>query len=246
MKYLNTLHIFVGGHARQNNGDAGIGVCFYTDPDHVPFFEEAEYIGIETQNSSVYQAIIKALKKASDWHFNNVVVYTDNRLVVGQLGANMTARAQNIIPLHDEVKVLSTAFGDYKVKFIPGRENVRAKELAKAASLASPETITAQAIQFEVGPGITGLVLAFTPKIMIVQFKYKKGSKIPVHHHFHEQASYIVKGALKYVVADKDIIMRRGAALTIQGNSLHQLDALEDTTEIVIYSPMRADLLGLN
>lgn len=243
---MNTLHIFVGGHARQNNGDAGIGISFYTDPDHEPFFEEAEYIGIETQNSSVYRAIIKALKKAADWHFKNVVVYTDNRLVVGQLGANMTARAQNIVPLHEEVKQLTAAFDNYKVNFIPSRDNARAKELAKAASLASPETITAQAIQFEVGPGITGLVLAFTPKLMVVQFKYKKGSKIGVHQHFHEQASYIMKGSLKYVVADRDIVMRKGAALVVQGNSPHQLEALEDTTEIVTYSPMRADLLGLN
>lgn len=243
---MNTTHIFVGGHARNNNGDAGIGICFHSDPTMPPFYEDAEYIGVATQNSAVYKAILKALTRASEWHLRNVVIYTDNRLVTGQLGENMSARAQNIIPLFEDVKKLASPLDSCQVKLVPARDNKRSKELAKAASLATPEAITAQAIQFEVGPGITGLILAFTSKLMVVQFKYKKGSKIPAHQHFHEQASYLAKGTLKYLVANRDIIMRKGAALVIQGNSVHQLEALEDTTEIVIYYPMRSDLLGLN
>ncbi|MHB9095856.1 MAG: reverse transcriptase-like protein [Eubacteriales bacterium] len=243
---MDNIHIFVGGHARQNNGHAGIGLCFYTDPDNQPFYEEGEYIGIETQNSAVYRAILKALAKASGWRMKNVTIYTDNRLVVGQLIDNMSARAQNIVPLHDEVKKNASNFERCQVNFVLPGNNRRSKELARAAAIASPETITAQALQFEIQPGITGLILAFTPKLMIVQIKYKKGTKIAPHQHVHEQASYLLKGTLKYVVADQDIIMKKGAGLVVSGNALHQIEALEDTTEIVTYSPMRADLLKIS
>lgn len=243
---MDDIYIFVGGHARQNNGHAGIGLCFYTDPDNEPFYEEGEYIGLETQNSAVYRALLKALAKASAWQLKNITIYTDNRLVVGQLVDNMSARAPNIIPLYDEVKRQAADFNKFTVNYVAPKSNVRSKELARAAAIASPETITAQALQFEIGPGITGLILAFTPKMMIVQFKYKKGAKIAAHQHPHEQASYLVKGTLKYVVADQDILLKRGAGLVIGGNSQHQIDALEESVEIVTYSPMRADLLKIS
>lgn len=243
---MEHIHIYVGGHARQNNGHAGIGLCFYTDPKNKPFYEEGEYIGVETQNSAVYRAILKALSKAVDWQFNNITIYTDNRLVVGQLVDNMSARAQNIIPLHDEVKKLIDSFNVCTVNYVPSAVNKRSKELAKASAIASPETITAQALQFEVQPGINGLILAFSPKMMLVQFKYKRGSKIETGQHPHEQTSYLVNGSLKYLIADQDIIMKRGSGLVINANSPYKVEALEDSTEIVTYSPMRMDFLKIS
>ncbi|MHB9095805.1 MAG: hypothetical protein ACYC21_14160 [Eubacteriales bacterium] len=35
-------------------------------------------------------------------------------------------------------------------------------------------------------------------------------------------------------------------SLVVSSNSVHQIEALEDTTEIVTYSPMRADLLKIS
>ncbi len=240
---MEKIYIFVSGYAIQNNGEGGIGLCFYNDPSGNPFYEECEYTGIETQNSAVYRAIIKGLAKAREWKFSNVEIYSDNRLVVGQLVNNMSAKAHNIVPLYDEVKDYMESFEDCSVKLVKSSNNKRPRELARTATMASPSMVTAQAIQFEVGPGISGLVMAFTPKLMVVQFKYKKGSKIESHQHLHEQSSYIVKGALNYVVAERDIIMRKGAALVVSSNAPHQVEALEDTTEIVTYYPMRADLL---
>ncbi|WP_418790636.1 reverse transcriptase-like protein [Phosphitispora sp. TUW77] len=243
---MNTLYIAVAGHARQNNGESGIGICYYNDPAGVPFYEEAEYLGIETQNSIVYHAIFRALSKAVEWKFKNVVILSDNRLVVGQLADNMSVRAHSIIPLHESVKKISKTFNSLKISYIKANNNQRPKQLAKAASAASLERITAQALNFEVYPGISGLILAFTPKMMLVRFNYKKGSKIGVHNHYHEQGSYIVQGALKYVVADQDIVMLKGAGLVVSSYANHEIEALEDTTEMVTYQPMRADLLEVS
>lgn len=243
---MDKIYIFVGGYAVQNNGEGGIGICFYNDPSVDPFYEICEYTGIETQNSAVYRAILKGLAKAREWKFSNVEIYSDNRLVVGQLVDNMSTRALNIVPLYDEVKECMKSFTSCRINLVKSCFNKRSRENARRAAQASPHMITAQAIQFEVAPGINGLILAFTPKLMIVQYKYKKGSKIESHKHFHEQSSYVVKGVLNYVVADRDIIMRKGSALVVSSNAEHQIEALEDTIEIVTYSPMRADLLKIS
>lgn len=243
---MEHIHIYVGGHARQNNGHAGIGLCFYTDPKNQPFYEEGQYIGIETQNSAVYRAILKALTKAIDWQFNSITIYTDNRLVVSQLKDNMSARAQNIIPLYDQVKKLIESQKVCSVNYVSSAVNKRSKELAKASAIASPETITAQALQFEVQPGITGLILAFSPKMMLVQYKYKRGAKIDTVRYPQVQSSYLVNGGLKYFIADQDIIMKRGSGLVINAETPYKVEALEDSTEIISYSPMRMDLLKLS
>lgn len=242
---MDKIYLYLSGYAIQNNGEAGIGISFHNNPDGEPFYEECEHIGIETQNSAVYRAISKGLDKAREWKFSDVEIYCDNRLVVGQLVNNMSARAQNIIPLYNEVKQSIDSFEKCSIILINSSSNKRPRELARMAATASPDMVTAQALQFEVGTGINGLILAFTPKLMIVQFKYKKGSTIQSHQHFHEQSSYIVKGALKYIVAEKDIVMRKGAALVVSSNAAHQMEALEDTIEIVTYYPMRADLLKI-
>lgn len=240
---MDDIYIFVSGYAIQNNGEGGIGISYYNDPEGEPFYEECEYTGIETQNSAVYRAILKGLARADKWNIKNVEIFSDNRLVVGQLVNNMSARAQNIVPLYDEVKKCFNSFASCQVKLVKSSSNKRPRELARTAALASPDMITAQALQFEVVPGVNGTILAFTPKLMVVQFRYKKGSKIDSHQHFHEQSSYIVKGTLKYLVAERDIIMRKGAGLVVSSNAAHQVEALEDSIEIVTYSPMRADLL---
>lgn len=243
---MDQVHIYVSGYARQNNGEAGIGICFCSKPNSKPFYEEAEHVGIETQNTAVYRAIKKALDKAAGWNLQSVTIYSDNRLVVGQLKENMLARTPNIMVLYEEVKEASSCMAEFEIKYVPSVFNKRSKDLAKTASMADPSMLASQAIKVEVGPGISGVVLAFSPKLMIVQFNYKKGSKIERHSHVHEQGSYVVKGSLKYVVAEKDIVMLKGSALVVTSNSPHSIEALEDTVEISTYTPMRADLLKLS
>lgn len=243
---MDQIHIFVSGYARQNKGDAGIGICFCNKPNSKPFYEEAEQIGIETQNTAVYHAIKKALEKVKAWNISNVTLYSDNRLVVSQLNNNMLARTHNIMLLYEDVKNISSSLESFQIKYIPSIFNQRAKELARAAAIAAPEMIGEQAIKFESGPGIKGVVLAFTPKLMIVQFIYKKGSKIEQHAHYQEQGSYLLKGSLKYIVSDKEIVIAKGSGLVITSNAPHRVEALEDSIEIVIYSPMRPDLLQLS
>lgn len=97
--------------------------------------------------------------------------------------------------------------------------------------------IAAEAVE-----GVTWRVLAFTSNIMLVQFNYKKGARIPVHRHINEQACYLIKGRVKYTLADKEVILTPGLGIVIQGNSDHGLEAQADSIEITTYAPMRGDL----
>jgi quercetin dioxygenase-like cupin family protein len=78
---------------------------------------------------------------------------------------------------------------------------------------------------------------------MLVYFLLKKGAIIQKHHHISEQITYIVKGSVKVLSRGKTWIVRAGDVLVIPPNVCHQFEALEDTVDIDIFSPIRQDWL---
>jgi quercetin dioxygenase-like cupin family protein len=79
---------------------------------------------------------------------------------------------------------------------------------------------------------------------MIVQVYVKRGCLVPMHAHESEQMTYVLQGALKYFVEGEEIIVREGEVLHIPSGVQHQAEALEDTFELDIFSPIRRDWLG--
>lgn len=79
---------------------------------------------------------------------------------------------------------------------------------------------------------------------MIVQVYVKRGCLVPMHVHESEQMTYVLQGALKYFVAGEEIIVREGEVLHIPSGVEHQAEALEDTFELDIFSPIRKDWVG--
>jgi len=76
---------------------------------------------------------------------------------------------------------------------------------------------------------------------MIVQVYVKRGCLVPMHAHESEQMTYVLQGALKYFVAGEEIVVREGEVLHIPSGVEHQAEALEDTFELDIFSPIRKD-----
>jgi quercetin dioxygenase-like cupin family protein len=70
-----------------------------------------------------------------------------------------------------------------------------------------------------------------------------KGCYVPPHRHVSEQMTVIFKGALKFSVNGKEIIVREGEALAIPPNVEHAAVALEDTIDLDCFSPLREDWL---
>jgi quercetin dioxygenase-like cupin family protein len=78
---------------------------------------------------------------------------------------------------------------------------------------------------------------------MLVQIYVKRGCLVPMHSHESEQMTYVLQGALKFLVAGEEITVREGEVLHIPCGVEHQSEALEDTFELDLFSPIRKDWL---
>ncbi len=83
-----------------------------------------------------------------------------------------------------------------------------------------------------------------TAGLTMARFLLRKGLVVPEHSHPNEQLAYVLEGALKFTVEGKDIVVRSGEVLCIPPNAPHMAEALEDTIDLDIFVPARADWDG--
>lgn len=80
--------------------------------------------------------------------------------------------------------------------------------------------------------------------IMVARVLMKKGCIVPEHSHVNEQVTYILEGALKFWIDGKEIVVRAGEVLTIPPNMPHKAEALEETVDLDVFNPPRADWMN--
>ena len=78
---------------------------------------------------------------------------------------------------------------------------------------------------------------------MLAQIYLKKGALVPMHSHESEQMTYLLQGAMKFLVGGEEIMLREGEVLHIPSWVPHQAEALDDTFELDLFSPIRQDWL---
>ena len=78
---------------------------------------------------------------------------------------------------------------------------------------------------------------------MVAQVYLKKGALVPMHSHESEQMTYVLQGALKFLINGEEITVREGEVLHIPSWIEHQAEALDDTFELDLFSPIRQDWL---
>jgi quercetin dioxygenase-like cupin family protein len=78
---------------------------------------------------------------------------------------------------------------------------------------------------------------------MLAQTYLKRGAQVPMHAHESEQMTYVLQGALRFLVDGEEIIVKEGEVLHIPSGTPHQAEALEDTFELDVFSPIRTDWL---
>jgi len=81
-------------------------------------------------------------------------------------------------------------------------------------------------------------------EIMVARVLLKKGCIVPEHSHHNEQITYILEGALKFWIDGRQIVINAGEVLTIPPNMVHKAEALEDTVDLDIFNPPRADWIN--
>ena len=91
-----------------------------------------------------------------------------------------------------------------------------------------------------------GRRLISTERLMLAHVYLEKGCIVPKHSHENEQITWIVEGALKFWIGEdgaEEVIVRAGEVLHIPSNVPHKAEALEDTLDVDIFSPIRQDWL---
>ena len=78
---------------------------------------------------------------------------------------------------------------------------------------------------------------------MLAQIYLKRGCLVPMHSHESEQMTYILQGALKFLIGGEEITVREGEVLHIPSQIAHQAEALDDTFSLDVFSPIRHDWL---
>jgi quercetin dioxygenase-like cupin family protein len=79
---------------------------------------------------------------------------------------------------------------------------------------------------------------------MLARILLRKGAVVPLHSHENEQITYLLEGALKFIVQGKEIVVRAGEVLVIPANVPHSAEALEDCIDLDIFCPPRADWIN--
>jgi quercetin dioxygenase-like cupin family protein len=80
--------------------------------------------------------------------------------------------------------------------------------------------------------------------VMLARIFLRKGSLVPLHSHNNEQISYVLEGALRFWIDDKEVVVRSGEVLLIPPNLPHKIETLEVTLSLDIFDPPRADWIN--
>lgn len=84
-------------------------------------------------------------------------------------------------------------------------------------------------------------------RMMLAHVYLKKGCIVPKHSHENEQLTYILEGALRFKLGDdqrEELVVSAGEVLHIPSNLPHEAEAIEDTLDVDVFSPPRADWLN--
>ena len=79
---------------------------------------------------------------------------------------------------------------------------------------------------------------------MVAQLGLSKDCVVPLHHHESEQISMVMQGAVKFELEGREVIVRGGEVLVIPSNLSHSALAIEDSSVIEVFSPIRYDWLS--
>src|SRR5881409_1195638 len=83
-------------------------------------------------------------------------------------------------------------------------------------------------------------------RMMLAHVYLEKGCVVPKHSHENEQLTYILEGTLRFWLGDDEsevVDVAAGEVLHIPSNVPHKAEALEQTLDLDVFCPPRADWL---
>lgn len=94
-----------------------------------------------------------------------------------------------------------------------------------------------------VAPGMRRKIMAYDDSMMLVKVDFEKGAVGTLHHHYHTQISYVVKGKFEVQIDGKKQLLQAGDVFMVEPNLVHGAVCMEDGMLIDMFSPKREDFL---
>ena len=95
----------------------------------------------------------------------------------------------------------------------------------------------------EMFDGITRRTLTYNDQAMLCHIEFKKGAKIPLHHHEPVQIGMCLSGKMRFIgeTAEDEFIATAGDGYVMDSNKPHGGEALEDSVVVEIFTPSRPE-----
>ncbi|MCM8781427.1 MAG: ribonuclease HI family protein [Candidatus Omnitrophica bacterium] len=128
---MKNISIYIDGASKGNPGPAGVGVVICEGERILKNI--SNFIGKTTNNIAEYMALIYALQEALILKAENITINTDSQLLYRQIKKEYRVKNPNITNLYKQVMHLLSGFNEFKINFIPRKENRGADKLANKA-----------------------------------------------------------------------------------------------------------------
>lgn len=78
-------------------------------------------------------------------------------------------------------------------------------------------------------------------RVTVARFELKGGGVVPRHSHENEQVTCVISGALRFKFDGRAVLAQGGDVVQIPSWAEHEVEILEDTVAIDVFSPVRQD-----
>lgn len=84
-------------------------------------------------------------------------------------------------------------------------------------------------------------------KVSLLEVRVRRGTASSMHAHSHESLIYVVSGALKTIIEERQYVLGPGDVCRHPEQVMHCVEALEDTVFVEVKSPIPAlsETLGI-
>ncbi|MHC2595160.1 MULTISPECIES: cupin domain-containing protein [Pantoea] len=96
----------------------------------------------------------------------------------------------------------------------------------------------------DLGNGVTRRILAHGGTLMAVEVTFEQGAVGPLHHHPHEQLTYVLSGRFAFTIDGVTKEVSAGDTLYKAPNIVHGCVCLEAGVLLDTFTPQREDFLA--
>jgi quercetin dioxygenase-like cupin family protein len=86
-----------------------------------------------------------------------------------------------------------------------------------------------------------GRQMIHTETMTLARISLRRGALVPRHQHPNEQIATVWQGRLRFLVGDEERQVSAGESVALPADVPHEVEALEDSIVLDVFSPVRED-----